>query len=220
MTPDERLEPIRDEYGGVWQFYKGEIPGTEFEYSFTLQLPADIHNYIIDTYVGIQDKGPLPDDFQFTPQMMQDITRQWEAMNGEWPLDMEAFRTAVQETTNHRYHIEPDEHPFDFDDLVEQRERVVNEPLDDIDWFQGGEVPGPLLDEEGKPIDMEQISKDIGPEHDDDDLISQELLEPVPLNFGEYINHVSDYMAEKAMYMKERAAEFTQEANDTFDTFG
>jgi hypothetical protein len=215
MTPDERLEPIRDEYGGVWQFYKGEIPGTEFELSFTLQLPAGIHNYIVERYVGTDEQGPLPQGFRFTPEMMENISRQWEAMKGEWPLDMEAFRAAVEEVANHRYYIESDEHPFDFDSHVEQRESVVNEPLDDINWFQGGEVPDPLLDDEGKPIDIEQLYQEWGPEHDDDEQITPDLLEPVPLNFSEYINNVSDYMAEKAMYMRERTAEFTQD-----DTFG
>jgi hypothetical protein len=223
MISDDRMEPFTDEHGGVWRFYKSKIPESDFEYSYTLQLPPEIHNYIVDTYLGTEDKGPLPENFRFTPWMVEDIIQQWTEMQirdtgkGERPDHiMEAFRAAIEETVNHRYHLEP-EQPFDFDDLVEQREYVMNEPLGD--WSQGYYIPSPLLD-------VEQISQAIdegtlgerGPEHDD--FMRQESLEPVPLNFGEHINHVADYLREKAEYMKEWAAGLVQEVKDTIDTFG
>jgi hypothetical protein len=218
MTPDDKMEPIRDEYGGVWQFYKGEIPGINNEqYSYTLQLPAEIHNYIVDRYIGTDEQGPLPDNFSFTPQMMEDITQQWKTMGDEWPLDMATFRAAVEETRNHRYHVEASEHPFN--DLVEQRESVMNKPLDDIDWFQAFEESTPLLDEKGHPIDIEEVSQaidegrlgDIGPE-DGDAFVRQDLLEPASLNFGQ-VKDVADHMREKAGGLE-------QTINNDMDTFG
>ncbi len=220
MIPDDRLEPVTDEYGGVWQFYKATIPGTEFQYSYTLQLPLEIHNYIVDHYVGTNEQVPLPDDFHFTPQMIKDIAQHWEAMLGENPLEAETdFRAAVEEMANHRYYrIWKNENLTidEIEDLFEQRESVVNEPFD-LDQELAYEVPAPLLD--GKPIDIEQINSLIDqgqlsdPTPADNDFVDEDLLKPAPLNFGEYINHVADYM-------KERAAGFMQEMKDTFDTFG
>jgi hypothetical protein len=218
MIPDDKMEPIRDEQGGTWQFYKGNIPGIDEQYSYTLQLPSTIHNYIVDRYIGTDEQGPLPGDFSFTPQMVEDITRQWKTMGEEWPLDMATFRASLEETKNHRYHIEASESPFD--DLVEQRENVINEPLD-IDQEQPLEEPAPPLDEKGNPIDIEEIYQaidegrlgDMGPEHGDD-FVRQDLLEPVSLNFGQSVKDVADYMKEKAGGLEQAIN------NDMTDTFG
>lgn len=214
MLPDDRREPYVDENGGMWKFYKGSIPGTNFEYSYTLQLPPEIHNYVIDTYIGTDEQGPLPSGFHFTPQMIEDIARQSKEV--DWPLDMETFRIAVEETVNHRYHVEAEERPFDFDDLVEQRERVVNEPLGlDQEPQILEDPPSPFNEKDlkqiNKAIDEEQLG-DIGPEHGDD-FMSQDLLEPEPLNFGQSVKGIADYFKEKVEYFKEVM-------RDTFDTFG
>jgi hypothetical protein len=217
MIPDDRLEPMKDEQGGIWQFYQGGIPGTDAEYTYTLQLPSEIHNYIVETYISTQDKGPLPDDFQFTTPMMEDIGQKWEAMAGERPLDMTAFRAAVEETVNHRYYRQQEEIPFDA--LVEQRESVINEPFDPEQQPQKLEEPDLPSGPNGTPIDIEQINQaidqgqlgDVGPETND--FINPDLLEPAPLNFGESVGNLADYMSARVQGLRHTI-------NDIPDTFG
>lgn len=197
MLPDERLEPYQDEYGGMWPFYRDRRGGSH--YSYTLQLPPEIHNYLIDHYVGTDEQGPLAPDFRFTPSMIEDAARQWEAREGERPADMIAFRAAVEETVHHRYYRE-DRSEISMDELVEQREQVVYDPPAEQAELDAVEDDFLLLDEfsEGadQPVDDGELEQAAQPPSED--FVAHSLLEQAPLNFRDtadaQIKSLMEYM--------------------------
>jgi hypothetical protein len=182
MLPDERLEPYQDEYGGVWPFYRDRIGDSQ--YSYTLQLPPEIHNYLIEHYVGTDEQGPLPADFRLTKSMIEEATRQWEAREGERPADMIAFRAAVEETVHHRYYREG-RAEMTLDELAEQREQVVYDPLPEQAELDTVGDDFLLLSESSEiahqPLDAGELEQ--VPQPPSEDFVAPALLEQAPLNF-------------------------------------
>jgi hypothetical protein len=187
MIPYDLMEPSQDEHGGLWHWYQGSRGDTEYVY--TLQLPAEIHNYIIERYVGTEEQGPLPADFRFTSAMLEDIRQQWEARKGERPADLAVFRAAVEETVHHRYYRQ-DPVEIDLETIAEQRERVLYDPLPELDE-PGESVEGFSLADEA--VDTTSGLMEAGAFADDppplsEDFVHQDLLEHAPLNFRDTVD--------------------------------
>jgi hypothetical protein len=188
MIPYGLMEPSQDEHGGLWKFYRGQVG--DREYAYTLQLPPEIHNYIIERYVGTEEQGPLPADFRFTSAMLEDIRQQWEAREGERPADLTVFRAAVEETVHHRYYRQ-DPGEIDLETIAEQRERVLYDPLPE--HLESGEHAegfsfsyDEALEAPAELIEVAVVTDD--PQPPSEDFVCQDLLEHAPLNFRDTVD--------------------------------
>lgn len=187
MIPYDLMEPYQDEHGGLWRFYRGQTGN--HEYIYTLQLPPEVHNYIIERYVGTEEQGPLPADFRFTSTMLEDIKQQWEAREGVPPADLTVFQAAVEETTHHRYYRQ-DHGMIDLNIIAAQRERVLYDPLPE--HLEPGEhaedfsFSHEMLDASSELLEVAVFADE--PHPPSEDFVRPDLLEHAPLNFRDTVD--------------------------------